>query len=250
MIRQKIVTQCSLIRLPGFPDNTVINYVFGPHVLSQNSDFFSPSPPPLPRLYFPPSPQKLSLRSYYCNPGLIKSPDRTGGVWCGSHIMLSAHLPAQLLAVVVFSLITSCQYANKLPRLFSILGLRLQNLWQKWWFFPPLLPTHLFMISWTCYVCSFTVFFLKLLSLSHVLTALRVPQLQSSWSGLAMGVGKIHFFLFVCFCKRYLVFNVEVEKGGETLSYFVSMWNSEKTTLLHSSTGFRKLLNGFMFSNV
>lgn len=30
----------------------------------------------------------------------------------------------QLLAVVVFSLITSCQYANKLPRLFSILWLR------------------------------------------------------------------------------------------------------------------------------
>lgn len=29
----------------------------------------------------------------------------------------------QLLAVVVFSLITSCQYANKLPRLFSILWL-------------------------------------------------------------------------------------------------------------------------------
>ena len=119
MIRQKIVTQCSLIRLPGFPDNTVINYVFCPHVLSQNSDFFFP----IPRLYFLPSPQKLSLLSYYCNPGLIKSPDRMGGVWCGSHIMLSAHLPAQLLAVVVFSLITSCQYANKLPRLFSILGL-------------------------------------------------------------------------------------------------------------------------------
>lgn len=78
---------------------------------------------PIPRLYFLPSPQKLSLLSYYCNPGLIKSPDRMGGVWCGSHIMLSAHLPAQLLAVVVFSLITSCQYANKLPRLFSILGL-------------------------------------------------------------------------------------------------------------------------------
>lgn len=78
---------------------------------------------PIPRLYFLPSPQKLFLLSYYCNPGLIKSPDRTGGVWCGSHIMLSAHLLAQLLTVVVFSLITSCQYANKLPRLFSILRL-------------------------------------------------------------------------------------------------------------------------------
>lgn len=60
--------------------------------------------PPIPRLYFLPSPQKLSLRSYYCNPGLIKSPDRTGGVWCGSHIMLSAHLLTQLLTVVVLAL--------------------------------------------------------------------------------------------------------------------------------------------------
>lgn len=119
MIRQKIVTQCSLIRLPGFPDNTVINYVFCPHVLSQNSDFF-----PIPGLYFLPSSQKRSLISCYCNPRLIKSPDRTGGVWCGSCIMLSVHLPTQLLAVVLFSLITSCQYANKLPRLFSILGLQ------------------------------------------------------------------------------------------------------------------------------
>lgn len=82
MIRQKIVTQCSLIRLPGFPDNTVINYVFCPHVLSQNSDFFFP----ISRLYFLPSPQKLSLLSYYCNPGLIKRPDRREafGVGAGS----------------------------------------------------------------------------------------------------------------------------------------------------------------------
>lgn len=121
MIRQKIVTQCSLIRLPGFPDNTVINYVFLPPCFVPKFRFFFFAS--LAGLYFLPSPQKLSLISCYCNPGLIKSSDRAGGVWCGSHIMLSAHLPAQLLAVVVFSLITSCQYANKLPRLFSILGL-------------------------------------------------------------------------------------------------------------------------------
>lgn len=80
MIRQKIVTRCSLIRLPGFPDNAVINYVFCPHVLSQNSDFFFP----IPGLYFLSSSQMRSLISCYCNPGLIKSPDRAGGVWCGS----------------------------------------------------------------------------------------------------------------------------------------------------------------------
>lgn len=101
---------------------------------------------PISRLYFLPSPQKLSLLSYYCNPGLIKSPDRTGGVWCGSHIMLSAHLLTQLLAVVVFSLITSCQYANKLPRLFSILGLHCKIYDRNDDFFF-LLPMHLFMIS-------------------------------------------------------------------------------------------------------
>lgn len=73
MIRQKIVTQCSLIRLPGFPDNTVINYVFCPHVLSQNSDFFF-----LFRDYISClSSEKLSLISCYCNPGLIKSSDST-----------------------------------------------------------------------------------------------------------------------------------------------------------------------------
>lgn len=101
---------------------------------------------PIPRLYFLPSPQKLFLLSYYCNPGLIKSPDRTGGVWCGSHIMLSAHLLAQLLTVVVFSLITSCQYANKLPRLFSILRLHCKIYDRNDDFFF-LLPVHLFMIS-------------------------------------------------------------------------------------------------------
>lgn len=111
---------------------------------------------PIPRLYFLPSPPKRSLLSYYCNPGLIKSPDRTGGVWCGSHIMLSAHLLAQLLAVVVFSLITSCQYANKLPRLFSILGLHCKIYDRNDDFF--LLPMHLFMIS-KCVVCAVFLLF-------------------------------------------------------------------------------------------
>ena len=79
---------------------------------------------PIPGLYFLSSSQKHSLINCYCNPGLIKSPDRTGGVWCGSRIMLSVHLPTQLLSVVILILINSCKYANKLPRLFSIPGLQ------------------------------------------------------------------------------------------------------------------------------
>lgn len=153
MIRQKIVTQCSLIRLPGFPDNTVINYVFCPHVLSQNSDFFFP----IPGLYFLSPSQKHSLISCYCNPGLIKSPDRTGGVWCGSRIMLSVHLPTQLLAVVLFSLITSCQYANKLPRLFSIPGLQCKIYDGNDDFFF-LLPMQLFMGSKRVVCAGFLLF--------------------------------------------------------------------------------------------
>lgn len=192
MIRQKIVTQCSLIRLPGFPDNTVINYVFCPHVLSQNSDFFFP----IPRLYFLPSPQKLSLLSYYCNPGLIKSPDRTGGVWCGSHIVLSAHLLAQLLAVVVFSLITSCQYANKLPRLFSILGLhcKIYDRNDVFFFFYQCIPLWLV----TVLSVQFTViFFLKLLSLVMCLLPYMSP---TSFTLKCIGYGfrkKIFFLFFV-----------------------------------------------------
>lgn len=169
MIRQKIVTQCSLIRLPGFPDNTVINYVFCPHVLSQNSDFFFP----ISRLYFLPSPQTLSLLSYYCNPGLIKSPDRTGGVWCGSHIMLSAHLLTQLLAVVVFSLITSCQYANKLPRLFSILGLHCKIYDRNDDFFFFYQCISLWLVNVLC-VQFYCYFLLRAVVSSHVFTALCV----------------------------------------------------------------------------
>lgn len=171
MIRQKIVTQCSLIRLPGFPDNTVINYVFCPHVLSQNSDFFFP----IPGLYFLSSSQKRSLISCYCNPGLIKSPDRTGGVWCGSRIMLSVHLSTQLLAVVLFSLITSCQYANKLPRLFSIPGLQCKIYDGNDDFFF-LLPMHLFMghkrVVCAGFFCCY--FLLQAVVSSYVLTALYV----------------------------------------------------------------------------
>lgn len=120
MIRQKIVTQCSLIRLPGFPDNTVINYVFCPNVLSQKIQggfFFS-----FPGLYFfslfphPPGKKKInqttitkktyqkpSLMSYYCNPSLIKSTDRLGGVLYGRPIsMLSAHLTAPAASCCCF----------------------------------------------------------------------------------------------------------------------------------------------------
>lgn len=144
---------------------------------------------PIPRPYFLPSPQKLSLRSYYCHPGLIKSPDRTGGVWCGSHIMLSAHLLAQLLAVVVFSLITSCQYANKLPRLFSILGLHCKIYDRNDdFFFPFSQRISLWLVDVLCVQCY--CFLPQAVVSSHVFTALYVPQLQSSLSVLAMGAGK------------------------------------------------------------
>lgn len=58
----------------------------------------------------------------------------------------------QLLAVVVFSLITSCQYANKLPRLFSILWLhcKIYDRNDDFYFF---LPMYFFMIS-KCFVCA------------------------------------------------------------------------------------------------
>lgn len=173
MIRQKIVTQCSLIRLPGFPDNTVINYVFCPHVLSQNSDFFFP----IPGLYFLSPSQKHSLISCYCNPGLIKSPDRTGGVWCGSRIMLSVHLPTQLLAVVLFSLITSCQYANKLPRLFSIPGLQCKIYDGNDDFFFSYQCSSLWVVNVLCvqgFCCCRCYFLLQVVVSSYVLTALYV----------------------------------------------------------------------------
>lgn len=116
MIRQKIVTQCSLIRLPGFPDNTVINYVFCPNVLSQKIQgvffFLSRSVffPSFPSLKKPPQTtttkktyQKPSLMSYYCNPSLIKSTDRLGGVLYGRPIsMLSAHLTAPAASCCCF----------------------------------------------------------------------------------------------------------------------------------------------------
>lgn len=61
-------------------------------------------------------------------------------------IMLSVHLPAQMLAVVLPSLITSCQYANKLPGLFSIPGLQCKIYDGNDDFFS-LLPMQLFMGS-------------------------------------------------------------------------------------------------------
>lgn len=54
----------------------------------------------------------------YCNKSLIERGDSAGGVLCGStYQCYQLIFQGQLLAAVVFSLITSCQYANKLPRL-------------------------------------------------------------------------------------------------------------------------------------
>lgn len=194
MIRQKIVTQCSLIRLPGFPDNTVINYVFCPHVFVPKFRFFFF----LFQDYISCLPlRSFSLISYYCNPGLIKSWDRTGGVWCGSRIMLSAHLSTQLLAVV-FSLIAPCQYANKLPRLFPILGLQWKIYDRSDDFFFLLLPMHLFMGSRRV-VCAVLLLlsFSKLLSLGYVLAALYVSQLLSCWGVSVMGSGKDGHHIYI-----------------------------------------------------
>lgn len=60
----------------------------------------------------------------------------------------------QLLAVVVFSLITSCQYANKLPRLFSILCLQCKIYDRN----DDFLPMHFYMIS-KCVVCAVLLLF-------------------------------------------------------------------------------------------
>lgn len=55
---------------------------------------------------------------FYCNKSLIERGDSAGGVLCGStYQCYQLIFQGQLLAAVVFSLITSCQYANKLPRL-------------------------------------------------------------------------------------------------------------------------------------
>lgn len=98
---------------------------------------------PIPRLYFLPSSQKLSLISYYCNPGLIKSCDRTGGVWCGSHIMLSAHLPTQLLPAVVFALSPPANMPINCPDCSPFWGCTAKFMTEMMIFF--LLPMHLFM---------------------------------------------------------------------------------------------------------
>lgn len=130
MIRQKIVTQCSLIRLPGYPDNTVINYVFPPCFfplkcyiwlsliyMCINIYLFHLS------LCLHPPPSACFSRNtpplhFYCNKSLIERGDSAGGVLCGStYQCYQLIFQGQLLAAVVFSLITSCQYANKLPRL-------------------------------------------------------------------------------------------------------------------------------------
>lgn len=82
----------------------------------------------------------------------------------------------QLLAVVVFSLITSCQYANKLPRLFSILWLRCKIYDRNDDFF--FLPLHFFMIS-KYVVCAVLLLFscssCSCLYSGNVFTDLHVP---------------------------------------------------------------------------
>ena len=158
---------------------------------------------PIPRLYFLPSPQKLSLLSYYCNPGLIKSPDRMGGVWCGSHIMLSAHLPAQLLAVVVFSLITSCQYANKLPRLFSILGLhcKIYDRNDDFFFFYQRISLWLVTVLYMQFYCHFL---LQAVVSSNVFIALYVPNFSLT-ECIGYGFSKdIHTYICIYIYISYI----------------------------------------------
>lgn len=55
---------------------------------------------------------------FYCNKSLMGGADSAGGVLCGSTYQCYQPIfQGLLLAAVVFSLITSCQYANKLPSL-------------------------------------------------------------------------------------------------------------------------------------
>lgn len=116
---------------------------------------------------------------------------------------LSAHLLAQLLAVVVFSLITSCQYANKLPRLFSILGPHCKIYDRNDdFFFSPFANASLY-DACTCGGCRSAVCFPRLMSLVMCcLPALWVPQFQAHFGVGALGPGKSFCegfcLLFVC----------------------------------------------------
>lgn len=142
MIRQKIVTQCSLIRLPGFPDNTVINYVFPPLFFSLKCyiwlsliymciNIYLSSP--LSLCLCPPVLFKKLPVHFYCSKSLIGGADSAGGVLCGSTYQCYHPIfQGQLLAAVVFSLITPCQYANKLPRLPAV-PRRVSRIQQRWW---------------------------------------------------------------------------------------------------------------------
>lgn len=75
--------------------------------LSRSVLFFPPHPPhPQKQTQTKPtkkSYQNPSLMSYYCNPSLIKSTDRLGGVLYGRPIsMLSAHLTAPAASCCCF----------------------------------------------------------------------------------------------------------------------------------------------------
>lgn len=75
-------------------------------------------PPPLVGF---PRKQKKDPIHFYCNKSLIEKGDSGGGVLCGSTYQCYQLISqGQLLAAVVFSLITPCQYANKLPRLLAV----------------------------------------------------------------------------------------------------------------------------------
>lgn len=182
--------------MPGFPDNTVINYVFCPHVFVPKFRFLFPSPSPFPDYIFCPPLCCFLLLSCYCNPGLIKSPDIAGRCLVGERIMLSVHLLTQLLTVVVFSLITSCQYANKLPRLFSILGLHCKiydrnDDFQTLLHAPPPLTRASLYDEENVWCVQFDSYFLPQAVLSgNVFTALCVRNFQPHLSMLARASGK------------------------------------------------------------
>lgn len=110
----------------------------------------------------------------------------------------------QLLAVVVFSLITSCQYANKLPRLFSILWLHCKIYDRNDDFFYQCISLWLANVLCVQFYCYFLVPHAVVCSLVMcLLTCMSPTWVTLKYYGLYAGKGWIdETFLFIYFLKN------------------------------------------------